>query len=254
MLEIQNLSVYANDKQIIDNLNLTIKEGEIHVLMGPNGVGKSTICKVLMKSPDYQIQNGQILLDGIDISNLDTTQISQAGFFYISQNPIAIEGVTNAEMLRMALNAKTDEKINIFAFNKKCNAICEKINLPKTFLHRSINDGMSGGERKKNELLHLWMLEPNVILLDEIDSGLDVDALKTVATSIMEYYREKKPSILMITHHPQILNIITPNYVHILKNGHIIHSGDISLAHQIEKAGFNGLYESKELSEKDQNE
>ncbi len=248
-LKIQDLSVSVANKEIIKHFNLDIKPGEIHVLMGPNGVGKSTICKALMKSPGYDITNGKIFFDRIDMTHLDTAEISKLGLYYISQNPPAIEGVTNAEMLRLALSNKTGEKINIFAFNKKCNEICAKINLPKSFLHRAINDGMSGGERKKNELLHLWVLEPKVILLDEIDSGLDVDALKTVAQSIMEYYEEKKPSILLITHHTKLLNIIHPHQVHIMKEGCIIKSGDESLAQSIEKNGFQNQFVTKELGE-----
>jgi len=254
MFEIKNVSVNVLDKTIIKDFNLTIHKGEIHALMGPNGVGKSTICKAIMKSPNYTITKGSIIYKNQDITKLDTTEISKLGIYYISQNPIAIEGVTNAEMLRMALTARTNEKINIFEFNKKCNEICQKIDLPKTFLHRAINDGMSGGERKKNELLHLWMLEPEMIILDEIDSGLDVDALKTVATSIYEYYQEKKPSILIITHHTQILNIIKPDFVHILKNGCVIKSGTYELAYQIESEGFSNIFESKELSECHDNE
>lgn len=250
MLEIKNLSVSALDKSIIKNFNLTIQSGEIHAIMGPNGVGKSTICKAIMKSPNYQITSGEIIFDGKRLNELDTTDISRLGIYYISQNPIAIEGVTNAEMLRMALNSRMDEKIDIFKFNKKCNEIIEKIDMPKSFLHRAINDGMSGGERKKNELLHLWMLEPKFILLDELDSGLDVDALKIVASSIMEYYKEKKTSILIITHHTQILDLITPDYVHVLKEGTIMESGRKELATRIEKEGFSKIYESKGLRKK----
>lgn len=248
-LKIQNVSVSIADKNIINNFDLEIKSGEIHVLMGPNGVGKSTICKALMKSPEYKITNGKIIFADKDITHLETCEISKLGIFYISQNPITIEGVTNAEMLRLALSSKTGEKINIFDFNKKCNEICAKINLPKSFLHRAINDGMSGGERKKNELLHLWMLEPSFIILDEIDSGLDVDALKTVANSIMEYYEEKKPSILLITHHTKLLDVIKPSKVHILKDGQIIKSGSISLARNIESNGFQDLFVTKELGD-----
>lgn len=245
MLKLENVSIRALDKQIIEDFNLTINDGEIHALMGPNGVGKSTICKAIMKSPEYEITKGIISFDGYTLNNLDTAEISKLGIYYISQNPVAIEGVTNAEMLRMALNARSDKPINIFDFNKKLNEVCEKIDLPKSFLHRSINDGMSGGERKKNELLHLWILEPKCILLDELDSGLDVDALKLVSSSIMEYYKEKKPSILIITHHNQILEEITPDFVHILKDGHIIKSGEKSLAKEIETSGFSSILDEE---------
>lgn len=245
MLEIKKLSVVSEEKQILKDLNLTMKEGEIHALMGPNGVGKSTLCKTIAAHPSYKIIKGDILWNQKSIKDLDASEISKLGIYYISQNPPAIEGVTNAEMLRIALNARTNKKIDIFAFNKKCNEVCAKINLPKSFLHRAINDGMSGGERKKNELLHLWMLEPNLILLDELDSGLDVDALKIVTESLMEYYKEKKPAMLIITHHNKILERIKPDYVHILSEGTIASSGDYSLAEKIEKEGFSNISESK---------
>ena len=144
-LKIENVSVNVADKTIIKNFNLEMNNGEIHVLMGPNGTGKSTICASIMKKPGYSIIEGKIIWNQIDITNLDTTSISKLGIYYISQNPITIEGVTNAEMLRLALSSRTGEKINIFDFNKKCNEICAKIDLPKSFLHRAINDGMSGG-------------------------------------------------------------------------------------------------------------
>jgi len=242
MLSIKNLNVNVLDKNIIKDFTLEIQEGEIHALMGQNGAGKSTICSAIMKSPNYTITKGSISFENQDITNLDTNEISNLGIFYIGQNPTTIEGVTNAEMLRLALSKKTKEKINIFEFNKKCTEICNKINLPKSFLHRFINDGMSGGEKKKNELLHLWMLTPKFIILDEIDSGLDIDSLKTVANSIMEYYQEKKPSILIITHHAQILDTIKPNKVHIIKDGKLVKTGDLELAKQIEKNGFQSLY------------
>lgn len=249
MLEIKNASVSVFDKLILKDFSLNINNGEIHALMGPNGVGKSTICKAIMKSPDYNLTDGKILFDGHNLNDLDTVDIAKLGIYYISQNPIAIEGVTNAEMLRMALNARSNEKIDIFAFNKKCNEICAKIDLPKSFLHRAINDGMSGGERKKNELLHLWMLEPKLIILDELDSGLDVDALKTVSQSIMEYFHEKHPSILIITHHPKILETIKPDAIHILKDGKILLTGDKNLASDIEINGFQKIFEAKGLSD-----
>ncbi len=245
MLEIKHMNVYAADKKIIDDLSLTMKDGEIHAIMGPNGVGKSTICKAILKCPGYEIKQGTIFYDKQDLQKLSTTDISRLGIFYISQTPTAIEGVTNAEMLRLALSARTNEKIDIFTFTKKCNEICTKIGLPTSFLHRAINDGMSGGERKKNELLHLWLLEPKCIILDEIDSGLDVDALKTVASSIAEYYEEKKPSILIITHHTQILDIIKPDFVHILSSGKIVKTGTAQLAYQVEKEGFQNQLEDK---------
>jgi Fe-S cluster assembly ATP-binding protein len=247
MLEINNLNVNVLEKPILNNFNLKINDGEIHVLMGPNGTGKSTICKTILGDPNYQIKKGTIKYQGALLNDLDTTSRARLGIFLLNQNPIGIEGVTNAEMLRSALSEKTNQQVDIFAFNNKLLKLCQELALPSTFIHREINVGMSGGERKKNELLHMWMLEPSFIILDEIDSGLDVDALKLVASSINKYYLEFHPSILIITHHDIILKYLKPHYVHIMENGTIIKTGDITLAEDIEKYGFNG---TNQVSEK----
>lgn len=253
MLQIKDLAVTADNKKILDKFNLDILNGEIHVIMGPNGAGKSTICSAILGSNEY-IVNGSIKFNDTEITNMDTTSRSRLGIFLLNQNPIAIEGVTNAEMLRTALYERTGERISIFEFNKKMESICNELGIPKSFIHRNINEGMSGGERKKNELLHLWMLNPSLVILDELDSGLDVDSLKTVCNSINKYYKEFTPSILIITHHIQILNYIKPNYVHILKDSHIVSSGDIHLAEEIENIGFNTISESLVMSDSNERE
>lgn len=247
MLKINNLSVKAEGKEILKDFNLEILDGEIHAIMGPNGVGKSTICKCLLKDPNYCITNGTISYNDKNLANLSTTEISREGIMMITQNPIAIEGVTNAEMLRMALSERTGEHIDIFKFSKEAKSICEKISLPENFLHREINNGASGGERKKNELLHIWMLKPSFLILDEVDSGLDVDALKIVANSLKEYQSITNCSILLVTHNPKLLEIINPKYIHILKDKKIIKTGDISLSKEIEKNGFNNVLETNEV-------
>lgn len=241
MLKINNLSVVADDKVILKNFDLEIEDGKIHVLMGPNGVGKSTICRAILKDPNYQIVEGSIVYNDKDLKDLTTTEISRLGIMMISQSPIAIEGVTNAEMLRMALSEKYQEHIDIFKFSKEAKEICQKISLPESFLHRDINSGMSGGERKKNELLHVWMLKPSFLILDEVDSGLDVDALKIVANSIKEYQEQTKCSILLITHNPKLLDILKPDKIHILKNKRIVKTGNMELAKEIENKGFSEI-------------
>ncbi|MBQ8193675.1 MAG: Fe-S cluster assembly ATPase SufC [Bacilli bacterium] len=247
MLKIEKLNVFAEDKEILKNFNLTINDGEIHAIMGPNGVGKSTICKCLLKDPNYNILSGEIIYNNRNLKDLSTTEISREGIMMISQSPIAIEGVTNAEMLRMAMSERTGEHIDIFKFSKEAKSICEKISLPENFLHREINNGASGGERKKTELLHIWMLKPSFLILDEVDSGLDVDALKIVANSIKEYQETTNCSILLITHNPKLLEIINPKYIHILKDKQIVKTGDISLAKEIENTGFTTILETNEV-------
>lgn len=240
MLSIKNLTVSVENKTILKNFNLEINANEIHTLMGVNGSGKSTICKVLMGDPQYKVDEGSIFYKDVDLLKMDTTERARNGIFLVNQNPIEIEGVKNSEMLRMALEAKTGKNVDIFSFSKLMNNICEKIKVDKSFIHRGINENMSGGERKKNELMHLWVLEPDLILLDEIDSGVDVDNLNTITESLKEYFDTHSCSFLIITHHTNILKKLVPNYVHILENGEIVKTGDYTLAENIENNGFTG--------------
>ncbi len=238
MLKIKSLSVTADNKEILKDFNLEIKDGETHVIMGPNGVGKSTICRAILKDPNYTITKGTIEYKDKLLKDLTTTEISRLGIMMISQSPIAIDGVTNAEMIRIALSEKTSERVDIFKLSKEAKEVCDKLSIPHNFLNREINNGMSGGERKKNELLHIWLLKPSFLILDEVDSGLDVDALKIVANSLKEYQNTTNCSILLVTHNPKLLDILKPNYIHILKDQKIIKTGDYTLAEAIEKTGF----------------
>ena len=240
MLEIKNLTVKAEDKIILKDFSLNIKNNEIHTLMGLNGSGKSTICKVIMGDPNYIVESGSIFYKDIDLLKLDTTERARLGIYQVSQNPIEIEGVKNSEMLKVALEAKTGKHYNIFEFSKIMNSVCEKLNIPKEFIHRGINENMSGGERKKNELMHLYVLEPDFIILDEVDSGVDVDNLNSISDALKEYFDNHSCSFLIITHHTNILKKLKPNYVHILNEGKIVESGDYKLAENIENNGFSG--------------
>src|SRR5574344_252455 len=240
MLKIENLSVQIDKKEILKGVNLNINLGEVHAIMGPNGIGKLTICKITYNAED--------------LLKMSVTERAQKGIYLVSQNPIEIPGVTNAEMLRLALSIKTGTNIPIFEFNKKMENICDALQIPRSFIHRGINDGMSGGERKKNELLHLWMLEPTSILLDELDSGLDVDSLKIVCDSLNEYKKTHKCSILLITHHDELIKMLGANYIHVLSDGKIVKTGDISLASVIEKNGYQGFIGTNKVSEKDEQE
>ena len=250
MLKIKNLKVKINNKVILNDFNLNIKPNEIHALMGPNGVGKSTICRVLIGDDTYKISQGEITFNNIDINKLNPTERARLGIFLVSQNPIEIEGVSNALMLRTALSEINNEYVKIFAFNEELKQVCKSLKVSDDFIHRGINEGMSGGERKKNELIHMWILKPKLIILDEIDSGLDVDSLKLVANNIKLYLEKYKASVMIITHHNQILKYLHPNYVHILEDGKIIKTGDFELANEIENKGFetfniNGNLESE---------
>lgn len=237
MLKIDNLTVSVGDKIILENFSLDIEEGKIVTLMGPNGIGKSTICKVIMGDPNYKVINGTILFNGKDLLSMDVTQRSREGIYLVNQNPIEIEGVSNADMLRTALECRTGEHVNFFDFNKRITEICKKLNIPASFIHRGINEGMSGGEKKKNELLQLYVLEPKLILLDELDSGLDVDSLRELSLSLKEYMKDDI-SMLIITHHISILEYLNPDSVNIMKDGHIVKTGDYELAKMIEESGF----------------
>ena len=185
MLCLKNYNLFIGDRCLFHDINLDMNEGEIHIFMGKNGVGKSSIAKSIMGDTNYRVE-GSIIYNNEDITNLDIYERSKRGIYYLNQNPISIEGVTNAEMLRIALSEKENKSINIFEFNKELESICDKLDLDRSFIHKEINVGASGGERKKIELMHMWILKPSVIILDEIDSGLDVDATKLVASSIKD--------------------------------------------------------------------
>ena len=238
MFKINNLTAKVSNKILLENFNLNINDGEIHIIMGKNGIGKSSLCKIILKDPNYDVINGIITYHNKSILEMETNQIAKEGIMLVNQYPISIEGVTNAELLRIALKEKSNEKINIFEFNKELECACEELKLDKSFIHKEINVGASGGERKKVELLHAAILKPSFLILDEIDSGLDVDALKVVAEFINKYHEKTGCSILMITHHPLIINYIKPNYVHILDQGRIVKTGDHHLAEDIESYGF----------------
>ena len=238
MFKVNDLTAKIGSKTVLENLNLQINDGEVHVIMGRNGIGKSTLCKIIMKDDNYDVVGGTIVYNGKNLLELETYEVAREKVMLISQNPISIEGITNAEVLRTAIREMKDESINIFEFNKKMEEACKSLELDPKFIHKEVNVGASGGERKKIELLHAAVLEPKFLILDEIDSGLDVDALKVVCNFINEYHQKSNCSILMITHHPNIIEYIRPNYVHILDNGKIVKSGDYHLAYEIENVGF----------------
>ena len=244
MLEIKNLccSVVDNDVSILNNFSLNIKEGEIHVIMGPNGTGKSTLAKVIMGHYKYKVLDGDILIDGESILNLDVDLRAKKGLFLCMQDPISIDGVSNSEFLRTARNSITGSKTNLYSFIQDMEQAMRDVCLDSSMMHRSLNQGFSGGEKKKNEILQMKFLKPKYIILDELDSGLDVDSLRIVCENINDYMKTNKDcSLLIITHYPRILEYLKPDYVHILKDGSIQHTGDINLAFDVEKNGYSSI-------------
>ena len=238
-----NVKIKDTDKKILKDFSLTIDKGEIHAIMGPNGVGKSTLSKAIMHHPDYVINDGSITYNGKTLNNLTTDEIARSGIYLLMQDPSIIDGVSNSEALRTALKERGSDT-NLYSFITKMKKELDSLNLPKDAMHRSINKGLSGGERKKNEVLGLKVLTPSFIILDELDSGLDVDSLKVVANNINDYLKENKDtSVLIITHYSRVLDLIKPDFVHEMKDGKIVKTGDITLAKQIEKTGFTGVNE-----------
>lgn len=240
-LTIKNLSVEVNHKQILKNLNLEIKSGEIHAIMGPNGTGKSTLTKVIMGDKNYKVTEGEILFDDKKLNDLTTDERARLGIFLGLQMPLEIEGVSNADFMRSALHAKEGNSFKLFDFIKDMDKYVDKLKMNKDMIHRGVNQGFSGGERKKNEILQMYLLKPSMVLLDEIDSGLDVDSLKIVGENVMDYYNESKPGILVITHYQRLLDYIKPTHVHIMKEGSIIKSGGNELVKYIEENGYEKI-------------
>lgn len=246
MLNIRQLFVETKDKkEILNNFNLDINDGEVHVIMGPNGTGKSTLSKVIMGHFNYVVTSGSIDFDGQDLLKMTTDERSRAGIFLANQSPISIDGISNSEFLKSALNARMEKPIGLYEFIKTMDQAVKDLKMDPTMIHRSINKDFSGGERKKNEILQMKVLKPKLIILDELDSGLDVDSLKIVCENINNY-REENPdtSVLMITHYPKILEYIKPDYVHKMDHGTIVETGDMLLAKRIEQFGYNDVRES----------
>lgn len=242
-LKISNLTVKVLNKIILKDFNLEIKSGEIHVIMGPNGTGKSTLTKVIMGDPHYKITEGEIYFNDTKINELKVDERARLGIFLGMQMPLEIEGVSNADFLRTALRSK-DKNFKLFSFIKELDKEVKSLKMDPEMIHRGINEGFSGGERKKNEILQMHILKPKVVMLDEIDSGLDVDSLKIVGNSVMDYFKEEKPAILLVTHYQRLLDYIKPTYVHIMKDGKIVKSGDKNLVKQIEKEGYDKILET----------
>lgn len=243
-LEIKDLHVSIEDKEILKGVNLTINTGEVHAIMGPNGTGKSTLSSAIMGHPSYEVTQGEVLLDGVNILELEVDERAKAGLFLAMQYPSEITGVTNADFMRSAINAKREEgqEINLMQFIKKLDKQMDFLDIDKDMAQRYLNEGFSGGEKKRNEILQLMMLEPKFAILDEIDSGLDIDALKVVSKGINEM-RGEDFGALMITHYQRLLNYITPDKVHVMYGGKVVKSGGPELAKRLEEEGYEWVKE-----------
>lgn len=248
LLEIKNLKVNVDDKAVLKGISLTVKEGEIHAIMGPNGSGKSTLSNIIMGHPKYRVTSGDILFRGKSLLKMPPHERALAGVFLAFQYPKEITGVTLEEFLLAAYRAKqkhiSPEKppILVFRFKKMLNEAMKELKMPESFAERFLNHGFSGGEKKKAEALQMTLLEPLLAVLDEADSGLDVDALKIIAISVKNMMkRQKKTSVLLITHYQRILKHLKPDFVHVMKNGLIVKSGGHKLAHELEKRGYEEL-------------
>lgn len=243
-LEIKNLNTSVKEKKILNNFNLTINTGEVHAIMGPNGTGKSTLSKVIMGDENYIINSGDILVDGKSILDLPTDERAKLGIFLCYQNPISIDGISNSEFIRTAINSQNEKPVGLYEFIKSIEKNINDLNMDNSMIHRSLNSGFSGGERKKNEILQMKMLKPKLIIFDELDSGLDVDSLKIVCDNINNYLKEyPETSVLLITHYTRILEFIKPSFVHMMKDGTITINGDYELARKIEKFGYNMTFD-----------
>ena len=241
MLEIKNLNVSVEENKILNDLNLSIKTGEVHAIMGPNGSGKSTIAHTLAGNPNFQVESGSVDFNGKDLLDMEPTERSLEGLFLAFQYPIEIPGVTNASYLRQILNShrkhQGNEPIDAAEFLKLLKEKSSFLKIPMEMHSRFVNTGFSGGEKKKNEVLQMDLLDPKLIIMDETDSGLDVDALKVTADAVNQM-KSKNRSLIIVTHYLRLLEYIKPDFVHIFQNGQIIESGDSKLASRIDKEGY----------------
>jgi len=244
ILEVKNLHATINDIEILKGVNLSIKPGEIHAIMGPNGSGKSTFSKVLAGHPSYKITSGEISFKGLSILDLEPEQRSHLGIFLAFQYPIEIPGVSNEDFLRLAYNSKqkfyNKPEIDPIEFFSVINEKLKLVNMSSIFLSRNVNEGFSGGEKKRNEILQMILLDSELAILDETDSGLDIDALKTISMGINNFMDSSK-SILLITHYQRLLDYIKPDYVHVFQDGKIIKTGSAELAKELENKGYEWL-------------
>jgi Fe-S cluster assembly ATP-binding protein len=244
VLKIEELRSSIEGKEILKGLSLTLKGGEVHAIMGPNGTGKSTLASTLMGHPKFEVTGGSAMLNGEDLFEMGVDERAMGGLFLAMQYPSEITGVTNADFLRSAINARRGEgnEISLIRFIRQMEAKMKELEMDPQFMHRYLNEGFSGGEKKRNEILQMMMLEPKFVILDEIDSGLDIDALKIVAAGV-NAMRSEERAFLIITHYQRLLNYIKPDFVHVMMQGRIVKSGGPELAERLEAEGYDWVKE-----------
>ncbi|WP_127580148.1 Fe-S cluster assembly ATPase SufC [Paenibacillus koleovorans] len=241
---IDGLKASIEDKEILKGINLTINGGEVHAIMGPNGTGKSTLASALMGHPKYEVTEGSVQLDGEEVLEMGVDERARAGMFLAMQYPSEITGVTNSDFLRSAINARREEgnEISLIKFIRQMESKMKQLEINPEFAHRYLNEGFSGGEKKRNEILQMMLLDPKIVILDEIDSGLDIDALRIVAEGVNSM-RNAERGFLIITHYQRLLNYINPDFVHVMMQGRIVKSGGPELAQRLEAEGYDWIKE-----------
>jgi len=242
-LEIRNLHVRTEEHEILRGVDLTVRSGELHALLGPNGSGKSTLANTIMGHPSYEVTEGQILYDGEELNELEPHERAKLGLFLAFQYPVAVPGVSVANFLRMAINALREEPIKVKQFGAELDHAVRLLDVDRAFTARHLNDGFSGGEKKRAEILQMAMLRPQIAVLDETDSGLDVDALRTVAEGVAKLHREQGIGALIITHYQRILDYIRPQFVHVMIDGRVVLDGGPELVERIERDGYDPIRE-----------
>jgi Fe-S cluster assembly ATP-binding protein len=242
-LEIRNLHVRTEEREILRGVDLVVRHGELHALMGPNGSGKSTLANTIMGHPDYEVTDGEILFNDENITEMAPHERAKLGLFLAFQYPVAIPGVSVANFLRLAINAQREEPIKVKEFGEQLGHAVELLDVDRAFTSRHLNDGFSGGEKKRAEVLQMAMLRPKIAVLDETDSGLDIDALRTVAEGVAKLHAEQHMGALIITHYQRILDYVRPEFVHIMLDGRIVMNGGNELVERLEKEGYDRIRE-----------
>jgi Fe-S cluster assembly ATP-binding protein len=242
-LEIQNLHVSIDGKPILKGVDLIVRENEVHALMGPNGNGKSTLLAAIMGHPKYEVTEGKVLLNGEDVLAMEVDQRAKAGLFLGMQYPQEINGVTISDFMKAALNTRSEKPIPLFSFIRTLDKAIQKVEMKSEIAHRYVNEGFSGGEKKRNEIIQMMLLKPKIAMLDEIDSGLDVDAIKVVARVLNEQIEESKMGTLIVSHYDRFYQLVQPTHAHVLIDGKIVVSGDRDLVTKVDEQGYDWLKE-----------